>query len=141
MAQEEASAQDQVLVRLFADPLARVPACRPAVREVVHQPPAQRGGPPRLRDSASAARESRLPFVRSISAWRSRAACRSRQREASVKPLARSVPVRSAPEIPHCYFSLDHLNVFLFAPEAEMPLWKRKEAKEKGLSEPDSLWS
>ena len=36
VAQEEASAQDQVLVRLLADPLARVP-CRPAVREVVHQ--------------------------------------------------------------------------------------------------------
>ena len=36
VAQEEASAQDQVLVRLLADPLACVP-CRPAVREVVHQ--------------------------------------------------------------------------------------------------------
>ena len=33
------------------------------------------------------------------------------------------------------------LNVFVFARLAEMPLWKRKEAKEKGLSEPDSLWS
>ena len=28
-----------------------------------------------------------------------------------------------------------------FAPDGEMPLRKRKEAKEKGLSEPDSLWS
>ena len=35
----------------------------------------------------------------------------------------------------HCYFPLDHLNVFVF-PRSEMPLWKRKEAKEKGLSEP-----
>ena len=41
----------------------------------------------------------------------------------------------------HCYFRLDHLNVFVFPRFGEMPLWKRKEAKEKGLSEPDSPWS
>ena len=80
--------------------------------------------------------------MRSISAWRSRAACRSRQREASVKPVARSVPVRRSLEFRNsCYFPLEHLNGIVFAAHGEMPLWKRKEAKEKGLSEPDSLWS
>ena len=79
--------------------------------------------------------------MRSISAWRSRAACRSRQREASEKPVARSVPVRRSLEFRTCYFPLDHLNGIVFARDGEMPLWKRKEAKEKGLSEPDSLWS
>ena len=79
--------------------------------------------------------------MRSISAWRSRAACRSRRRDASVKPVARSVPVRRSLEFRTCYFPLDHLNGIVFARLGEMPLWKRKEAKEKGLSEPDSLWS
>ena len=48
-----------------------------------------------------------------------------------MKPLARSVPVRSAPEIPHCYFSLDHLNVFLFAPDAHSPYGKEKKQKKR----------
>ena len=59
------------------------------------------------------------------------------QREAS-EAVAHSSAV---PVVPHCYFPLDHLNVFVFPRFGEMPLWKRKEAKEKGLSELDSLWS
>jgi hypothetical protein len=40
-----------------------------------------------------------------------------------------------------CYFPLDDLKGIVFPRLGEMPLRKRKEAKEKGLSEPDSLWS
>jgi hypothetical protein len=44
-----------------------------------------------------------------------------------------------------CYFPLDDLKGIVFPRLGEMPLRKRKEAKEKkqkkSLSEPDSLWS
>ena len=41
----------------------------------------------------------------------------------------------------HCWRLSWMLALGAFLRHAEMPLGKRKEAKEKGLSEPDSLWS
>ena len=109
--------------------------CRPAVREVVHQLSVQglrvRGSRAGFRScAASAPGAAALPAAHAsvkpaLSPWRAPSASGA----AVVRNFAVVLPFRR------------HLNVFLFAPVGEMPLWKRKEAKEKGLSEPDSLWS
>ena len=76
----------------------------------------------------------------SISASRNRAHCGTRQAKIAGGAFGGAESTQEA-EFRTCYFPLDDLNFFFFAPVGEMPLRKRKEAKEKGLSEPDSLWS
>ena len=113
--------------------------CRPAVREVVRQLSVEglrvRGSRAGFRScAASAPGAAALPAAHAIVKpaftvgrsfrWR----CRGVQSSGQIRLLLSLSMV-------------DHSNAFVFAPDGEMPLWKRKEAKEKGLSELDSLWS
>ena len=109
--------------------------CGPAVREVVHQFSVE-GLRVRGPIALASAREQHqrlaqprcLPLTPGVkSRWR--LSFRSVQR-------AR----RRCAEFRTCYFPLDDLN-HCFPACRTLPLRKRKEAKEKGLSEPDSLWS
>ena len=116
-----------MLVRLLADPLARVP-CRPAVREVVHQLSVEglrvRGPRAGFRScAASAPGAAALPAAHaSVKRW--------------LAPFGSGAEIAGTALL----LPLRPFECILFARVGEMPLW-RKEAKEKGLSEPDSLWS
>ena len=74
--------------------------------------------------------DSPLPLVSSISASRNRAHCGTRQAKIAGGAFGGAESTQEA-EFRTCYFPLDDLNFFLFPRLAEMPLRKRKEAKEK----------